>query len=151
MDAELGTAVIERGDHVDVAVGVGPAGDTRERVCHCGHCPFVGLVVVVGWPHVPGGWTRQGRASATGSYEVTFTRPVRARWVLGLGRQFISKATEVPRGESSQTKPENPPDTLTDQRVEMVDEQPQTSSLSVIHVLAVAVGDDGAAGWIGGS
>jgi hypothetical protein len=85
-----------------------------------------------GWPHMPGGWTRQGGASETGSYEVTFARPVRARWVLGLGRQLISKATEVPAGESSQTESEKTPNTLIDHPVEVVDEQPETSSLPVM-------------------
>jgi hypothetical protein len=67
------------------------------------------------------------------------------------GRQFISRAAEAPSGESGQTEPKNPSDTLTDQRAREADEQPPTSSLSVIHPPVLAVGDDGAAGVIGGS
>jgi hypothetical protein len=65
---------------------------------------------------------------------------------LELGRQFIIRATEAPSGESSQTESENPPDTLTDHRVEVADERPQTSSLPVIPRLAVCACDDVAAG-----
>jgi hypothetical protein len=66
---------------------------------------------------------------------------VRAWWVLELGRQFIIRATEAPSGESSQTESENPPDTLTDHRVEVADERPQTSSLPVIPDLPVCIGE----------
>ena len=48
------------------------------------------------------------------------------------GRQFISRAAEAPSGESGQTEPKNPPGTLTDQTARKADEQPTTSSLSVI-------------------
>ena len=74
-----------------------------------------------------------------------------ARWVLVAGRQFITRAAEAPIGESGQTEPKNPPDTLADKTICEADEQPPTSSLSVIHPPVRSIGDDGAAGVIGGS
>ena len=54
-----------------------------------------------------------------------------ARWVLVVGRQFISKAAEAPNRDTGQTEPKNPPDTLTDPKLDKADEQPFTSSLPV--------------------
>lgn len=78
-DTELSAALVERGDHVHVAVGVDARRDQRRELCQCGHRhPFIGSQPGQGWPHVPGRRTGQGRASETGAYEVTFARPVRA-------------------------------------------------------------------------
>ena len=70
-----------------------------------------------GWPHVPGRRTGQGRAARAGSYEVTFARPVRARWTRRRGRQIRARAAEAPVRIWGQTEPGSPPGTVNARRL----------------------------------
>ena len=69
-----------------------------------------------GWPHLPGRRTGQGRASQTGSYEVTFARTVRAGRCSG--SVDTSKLRQPKRQSDSRVRPSprthtalEPPDT----------------------------------------
>ena len=66
---------------------------------------------------MPGRRTGQGRAAKAGSYEVTFARPVRARWTRRRGRQIRARAAEAPVRTWGQTEPGSPPGTVNARRL----------------------------------
>ena len=66
---------------------------------------------------MPGRRTGQGRAAKAGSYEVTFARPVRARWTRRRGRQIRARAAEAPVRIWGQTEPGSPPGTVNARRL----------------------------------
>ena len=66
---------------------------------------------------MPGRRTGQGRAAKASSYEVTFARPVRARWTRRRGRQIRARAAEAPVRIWGQTEPGSPPGTVNARRL----------------------------------
>ena len=96
LHAKLSATLVECGHHVLVAVRVDSRRSARGRCCHGGHRHPFRELITGGWPHVPGRRTGQGRALETGSYEVTFARPVWTGRCGGLGRQITAQAAQAP-------------------------------------------------------
>jgi hypothetical protein len=100
---------------VEVAVGVDPARDLWACFCHGFHChPFVGSQLQgVERTCRDGGQDRDG-ASCQAPTRSRFARPVRAKWILGPGRQLNTRTAKRQPVPQSQTGPEHPlghPDT----------------------------------------